>query len=50
MYYRGILANLEGNEQLAKELWSRLLEIMGPNAPARKSIEKRLNSLKAQNN
>ena len=48
MFYRGIIAKAEGNYSLAEELWTRLLEIMGPNAPARKSIEDHINSLKKQ--
>jgi cytochrome c-type biogenesis protein CcmH/NrfG len=48
MFYRGMIAKAEGNYSLAEELWTRLLEIMGPNAPTRKSIEDHINSLKTQ--
>jgi cytochrome c-type biogenesis protein CcmH len=49
MFYGGIVANLDGNYALARNLWSRLLEKMGKDAPARKSIEQRLKSLKFSN-
>ena len=48
IFYRGMIAKAEGNYSLAHELWTRLLQVMGPNAPARKSIEKQINSLKVQ--
>ena len=47
-FYRGMIAKAEGDYSLAHELWTRLLQVMGPNAPARKSIEKQINSLKMQ--
>ena len=48
IFYRGMIAKAEGNYLLADELWTRLLETMGPNAPARKSIETQINSLKTR--
>ena len=48
IFYRGMIAKAEGDFLLADELWTRLLKIMGPNAPARKSIETQINSLKTR--
>ena len=48
IFYRGMIAKAEGNYLLADDLWTRLLETMGPNAPARKSIETQINLLKTR--
>ena len=48
IFYRGRIAKAEGDYLLADELWTRLLETMGPNAPVRKSIETQINSLKTR--
>ena len=45
MFYGGMVAALDGDSATAREIWSRLLERMGPDAPARQILEQRLRAL-----
>lgn len=45
LYFGGLLAKTEGDNSSAKKLWGKLLEKMGPNAPAKSIIENQLKDL-----
>ena len=46
LYFGGLLAKAEGDNSSARKLWVKLLEKMGPNAPARSIIKNQLKELK----
>ena len=45
LYFGGLLAKTEGDNSSARKLWAKLLEKMGPNAPARSIIKNQLKDL-----
>ena len=45
LYFGGLLAKAEGDNSSARQLWGKLLEKMGPNAPARSIIKNQLKDL-----
>ena len=45
LYFAGLLAKAEGDNSSARKLWGKLLEKMGPNAPARSMIKNQLKDL-----
>ena len=45
MFYGGMAAAADGDAAAAKDLWRRLLDRMGPGAPARAMIEQRIKDL-----
>ena len=45
LYFGGLLAKAEGDNSSARKLWGKLLEKMGPNAPARSIIKNQLKDL-----
>lgn len=45
MFYGGMVAAVDGDSAGARELWTRLLARMGPDAPARPILEQRLKAL-----
>jgi cytochrome c-type biogenesis protein CcmH len=45
MFYGGMIAASEGDISTAKDLWGRLLERLGPDAPVRPVLERRLKEL-----
>ena len=45
MFYGGMIATREGDTPRARDLWSRLLERLGPAAPARPILDRRLKAL-----
>jgi cytochrome c-type biogenesis protein CcmH len=45
LFYGGLVAATRGDAATAKELWGALLERMGPNAPARGMLERRIEAL-----
>ena len=48
MFYGGMIAASEGDIATAKDLWGRLLERLGPDAPVRPVLEQRLKELDAK--
>ena len=47
MFYGGMIAANEGDTATARDLWSRLLERMGADAPAKPILEQRLKALQS---
>ena len=45
MFYGGMIAAREGDAKTARDLWGRLLERLGPDAPVRPALEQRLKAL-----
>ena len=45
MFYGGMIAANEGDAKKARDLWGRLLERLGPDAPVRPALEQRLKAL-----
>jgi cytochrome c-type biogenesis protein CcmH len=45
MFYGGMIAANEGDAKTARDLWGRLLEKLGPDAPVKPALEKRLKAL-----
>ena len=45
MFYGGMIAANEGDKAVARDLWGRLLERLGPEAPVRPALEQRLKAL-----
>jgi cytochrome c-type biogenesis protein CcmH len=47
MFYGGMIAANEGDKAAARDLWGRLLDRLGPEAPVRAALEQRLKALDA---
>jgi cytochrome c-type biogenesis protein CcmH len=45
MFYGGMIAANKGDAKTARDLWGRLLERLGPDAPVRPALERRLKAL-----
>ncbi len=45
MFYGGLIAANDGDKAKARDLWSKLLERLGPDAPVRAALEERLKAL-----
>lgn len=45
LFYGGMIAAKEGDKATARDLWGRLLDRLGPEAPVRPALERRLKAL-----